>query len=116
MPSPPRPRRVVPRVLVRNVQCRFTEAEHARLTDAARARACTVSHLVRLVVTGRDLPPPVPARVDLDAVVELRRIGTNLNQAVRLFYARTREGQATGVANVIMEVQRQVDALTKLLT
>jgi ABC-type antimicrobial peptide transport system permease subunit len=70
--------------LTRIASVRFTDAEYSRLQLAAEDRGLSVSQLLRRAALQRDLPPPLPPRMDLEAVSQLRRLGVNLNQAVRV--------------------------------
>lgn len=83
---------------------RLSQDEYARLVDAAADQGITYSHLVRSIVLGFDLPGPRPARVDMQTVLELRRIGVNLNQFLALLHRwrppeMSEENQTTFVAS-----------------
>jgi len=66
---------------------RFEPSEYDRLQLAARERGISVSELIRRSALKRDLPAALPPRLDSETVGQLRRIGVNLNQSVRLMAA-----------------------------
>lgn len=109
-----RPRRSAPLVLTRHVLVRVTEEEHARLGDAARDRACSVSHLVRCAIFRLQIPAPIPARVDRDAVVQLQKIGVNLNQVTRLLYHRAENAEDLRLMEVAHAVRAVIDTVNDL--
>jgi hypothetical protein len=88
MPSTP----ICP-TLTRIASVRFSEDEYARLQLAAEDRSLSVSDLIRRAALKRELPAPHPPTIDLAAVMQLRRIGTNLNQSVRIIAAWKRSAK-----------------------
>lgn len=75
------------RKLGRVTTVRFSDSEYARIRLAASDRGLSISELIRSVALGMDLPGPLPAALDSDAVSELRRIGVNLNQTTKMLTA-----------------------------
>jgi uncharacterized protein YfaS (alpha-2-macroglobulin family) len=73
--------------------CRFEPAEYATLEAAAAGLGLSVSEAIRRSVTETALPVPRTPQLDASAIVELRRIGTNLNQTVQILH-RWQEGKA----------------------
>jgi len=73
---------------------RFDPAEYARLQLAAEERGVAVSELIRRACLKQELPAALPPRMDSEAVGQLRRIGVNLNQSVRLMAAWRRAAAA----------------------
>jgi hypothetical protein len=73
--------------LTRIATVRFSDDEYARLQVAAEDRGIPVSALIRRATLKRDIPAPLSPRMDMEAITQLRRIGVNLNQCVRLMSA-----------------------------
>lgn len=113
-PTMPTRRRTDSPALTRSILVRVSEAEHARLAEAAADRACSVSHLVRSCITRRTIPAPMPARIDQAAVVQLQRIGGNLNQVVKLLHNRLQRSEDPRwrqMAEAVRAVRDEVAAL-----
>ena len=78
----PRPRRTIER-LSRQQNFRLTEAEHQRLHELARACGMSSSDFCRsMFLTGRIVHRQTRA-LPVPVVMELNRIGVNLNQQTR---------------------------------
>jgi hypothetical protein len=69
------------------VPVRFTSEERDLLRRFAEARRLSLSDFIRKAALHRKLPAPLPATEDRSAYQELARIGNNLNQLLRFFYA-----------------------------
>ncbi|WP_295801685.1 plasmid mobilization relaxosome protein MobC [Mucilaginibacter sp.] len=67
-----------------NFTIRLTGEEQRAIENAAAACGITPSALVRQKVLKGKFPKPRLARVDLDTYLELKKIGVNLNQMIRL--------------------------------
>jgi len=67
----------------RQVNIRVNEEEYDVLASNASMAGMTVSEYVRKRALGRPVKA-VPCRFDAEAVLELARIGSNLNQLARL--------------------------------
>jgi len=80
------PKQAVNPFLNRITTVRLSPGEYARLVEAAADQGITYSHLVRSIVLGFDLPGPRPARVDMQTVLELRRLGVNVNQFLAILH------------------------------
>lgn len=65
----------------KRIQLRVSAEEHARILSLAKARGMTVADFVRHSVL-HGLPPAIP-EINRTALVELQRIGGNLNQISR---------------------------------
>ena len=100
---------------------RVTEDEGARLRLAADDRGVSRSALVRSIALGCELLAPRPARLDVEAVTSLRKIGSNLNQAVRVLnsWVRVRpEEKQTTLLNLITNIEalrERLDGLAREL-
>ena len=94
--------------LVGRIAFRVTEAERARIEDAAAAAGTSVSAYARsLVLTARPPRPRPAARADQGrALVELNRAGTNLNQIARALNAG--RGVPTDFAETLAELRAAV--------
>lgn len=92
---------------VKRIQLRVSAAEHEQFLELARRRRMRLADLVRITVL-HEHPPVIPS-INRDALAELHRIGSNLNQLAR--HANT-----TGEAPDLLELRQQVSALRLALT
>ena len=68
-----------------NFTIRLTEIEHKSLEKAAAACGLSLSAMIRKKVLTGKFPVPLPARIDLDTYLELKKIGVNINQLAKQF-------------------------------
>ena len=67
-------------MLNRSATLRFEEHEHALLKSLADENHLTFSGLIRRICLNYPIPPQRTPKLDAEAVRELNRIGSNLNQ------------------------------------
>lgn len=83
----PRPRKAVPDHRSARIAFRVTAEEHAMLERLAASAGMGVGTYVRLRALKDRSPGPAPPQINLDAWLDLRRIGVNLNQIARALNA-----------------------------
>src|ERR1700761_754332 len=67
-----------------NFTIRLTKSEQKRLEKAAGVCGKTPAELIRAKVFRGKFPQPRIARIELNAYLELKKIGVNINQLTRL--------------------------------
>lgn len=99
--------------LTRNsqVQIRLTEKEVSVLKTAAKENDMSLADFVMSGIN-QTRPIVVPGAGQLRA--EIIRVGTNLNQAVRLAHTLKREGKVIDVVSIELSADRVVDVLDEL--
>lgn len=100
--------------LAKVILFRVTEGEMNRLESASEACGQTVGQLVRCKVFKGKFPQPVLARLDQQAVLELNRIGVNLNQVTKALNARISPKDILPVLNKLLWLLERI--LDELLT
>ncbi len=79
-----RPKKAPEDLRSRTISLRLTDREWSRLVRRARERKTTARGLLRDLALG-ELPPARLTQTDGEMVGQLRRVGTNLNQALLAF-------------------------------
>lgn len=94
---------------------RLTQAEHQRLQVAAAERGISLSALIRLAINRATIPEPRPPRIDLEAVMQLRRIGNLLNQYLRILHRELTRHNGKEWLDTIFRFRDQTKALRALV-
>lgn len=82
-----RPKTDEEKKLSKVVLFRVTDSEMSQLETASEACGQTIGQLVRVKVFKGKFPQPVLPKTDQRTVIELNKIGVNINQAVRTLNA-----------------------------
>ena len=94
----------------RVLRFRVTDAEMERLSERAHDCGLTLSAFVRQVSLGA-VPRTRPHAVQRDAIYQLARVGSNLNQLARHANATHRVELSRRLAEVLAEVKQAIERL-----
>ncbi len=77
----------------------------------------TISELLRRAAVGLPMPTPPPPKLDAEVAQELRRIGTNLNQAMavlnRVYRSAEGDREVLAEARTLMARMNELDSLLR---
>lgn len=98
--------------LTARLTVRLSEDEVRQVKLAAQIYGVSPSELVRHAAAGLPMPTPPPPKLDAEVAQELRRIGTNVNQAVAVLNRVYRSAESD--QEVIVEARSMATRLIQL--
>ncbi|GAA4924639.1 plasmid mobilization protein [Mucilaginibacter defluvii] len=94
------------------ITIRLTAIERLQVQQAAKAAGLSNYLYVREKLLKGRAPEPKLARIDIDTYVELKKIGTNINQLAR----QTNSGRFPfGISSALRDLSEQLQLIIKIL-
>ena len=95
------------------IEVRVSQSEKSKILKIASSLNLPVSQLIRqAVINGVPTAPPVKSKIDSEAVLQLIRIGNNVNQIARYLNRGGEPTQVEGLHEIAAEL-RELKKATK---